>query len=98
MENNYQTAKKIESLMEGLTYHELILLNQLTAERIRLMQKAGTLMVMSQFRLGDKVSWDSRDGVKYSGVIIRINHKTVSVKVSDKGYWNVSPQMLQKEG
>ncbi len=96
MENNYQISKKIESLMEGLTYNELILLNRLTSERIQLMHKAGTLVAMSQFRIGDKVSWYSKDGVTYSGEIVRINHKTASIKVSENGYWNVSPQLLQK--
>ena len=97
MEQNYEVTKKIASLIEGLTLNELFALNRLTAERIRLMQKAHALVAMSQFGVGDRVSWYSQDGTKYTGVIIRINHKTASVKVSEGGYWNVSPQLLQKE-
>ena len=97
MENDFETAKMMASLIEGLTFNELVALNRLTAERIRLMQKAHALMAMSQFGVGDRVSWYSQDGNKYTGVIIRINHKTASVKVSEGGYWNVSPQLLQKE-
>jgi hypothetical protein len=97
MDYNFQSRKKIASLIEGLKLSELIELNKLTAERIMLMQKAGTLVAMSQFAVGDRVSWISGDGTKYTGHVIRINHKTASVKVSEHGYWNVSPQLLQKE-
>jgi hypothetical protein len=97
MENNFQNRKKLISLIEGLKLSELIELNKLTVERIRLMQKATALVAMSQFAVGDRVSWISHDETKYTGQIIRINHKTASVKVSEQGYWNVSPHLLQKE-
>jgi hypothetical protein len=97
MDQNYQNRKKLISLIEGLKLSELIELNKLAVERIRLMQKATALVAMSQFAVGDRVSWISSDGTKYIGQIIRINHKTASVKVSEHGYWNVSPQLLQKE-
>lgn len=97
MEQNYEIAQKMASLIEGLTFNELVALNRLTADRIRLMQKAHALVAMSQFGVGDRVSWYSQDGNKYTGEIIRINHKTASVKVSENSYWNVSPQLLQKE-
>ena len=93
----YQSGKKLDSLIAGLTLEELYTLNRLVVDRIRLMQKAGTLVAMSQFRIGDRVSWYSNDGQKHSGEIFRINHKTVSVGIPGHGYWNVSPQLLQKE-
>ena len=97
MDDRFQNRKKLISLIEGLKLSELIELNKLVVERIRLMQKATALVVLSQFAVGDWVSWISNDGTKYIGQVIRINHKTASVKVSEHGYWNVSPQLLRKE-
>jgi hypothetical protein len=97
MDKYEDVRRKVLPLTEGLKLPELLEFNRLTVERIRLMQKAGTLVAMSQYRIGDRVSWISKDGNRYVGEIIRINHKTASIKVSEGGYWNVSPQLLQKE-
>jgi hypothetical protein len=97
MEMNMTTEEKLGQLIEGLKLRELMILNRIVVERIRLMQKATTLVALSQFRVGDRVSWISKDGNRFVGEIIRINHKTVSIRVSEGGYWNVSPQLLQKE-
>lgn len=97
MEKNLHAIKQLEQLIDGLNFNELVSLNRLVVDRIRLMQKAGTLVAMSLFKTGDKVWWISKTGIKLSGEIIRINNKTASVKVIDNSYWNVSPQLLQKE-
>ncbi len=96
-DQNQALIHKLELLIKEMSYYELTVLNQLVVERIRLLHKAGTLMSMSQFHVGDRVSWYGKEGVKHTGVIIRLNQKTVSVKTSDEGYWNVSPQFLRKE-
>ena len=97
-DNSKEIAIKFESLINGLTYGELVILNRMTVDRIRLMHKAGALMHMSQFNVGDTVSWTGNDGKDCSGVIIRLNQKTASVKTKDQGHWNISPQLLRKEG
>ncbi len=96
--NHTNTAlKKFESFLEGLTHHELTVLNRMVVDRIHIMHKANTLMSMSKFHIGDRVSWDGSDGIIRSGTIIRMNQKTVSVKIDDASYWNVSPQLLRNE-
>ncbi len=96
-DNTQALIRRFEPLLKDMSYHELTVLNNLIVERIRLIHKAGTLVSMSQFHVGDKVSWDGKDGIVHTGVIIRLNQKTVSVKTGDEGYWNVSPQFLRKE-
>ena len=97
-DNTQAIILKLEPLLAELSYYELSLLNRIVVERLKLMQKAGALASMSQFHVGDCVSWDGMDGIVHTGIIIRMNQKTVSVQTGDEGHWNVSPQLLRKEG
>ena len=36
-------------------------------ERVRIMNKAGTLMSMAQFGIGDRVQWTGSDGIQRIG-------------------------------
>jgi hypothetical protein len=97
IDNTQATMRKFDPVIKDLSMHELIVLKKMVVERIRIMQKAGTLMSMSQFHVGDRVLWNASDGIVRTGIILRINHKTVSVDIGNKSYWNVSPQLLRKE-
>ncbi len=89
-------ARKFEALINELTYDELIMINRMSADRIRLMQKAGSLYFMAKFNVGDTVYWKGNDGTQRSGQIVRLNQKTATIKTKDQGQWNVSPQLLSK--
>ena len=97
LDNTGAIIRKLEPLLEKLTGYELTVLNKMVVERIRLINKAGALVYMSKLNIGERVSWDGSDGIVRSGVIIRLNRKTVSIKTGDKDYWNVSPQLLRKD-
>jgi hypothetical protein len=92
IDNSEFLFKKFSPLIETLTHDELVFLNKMIIERVRLINKAGTLMSMAQFHVGDRVQWTGSDGIQRIGVIARINHKTGSVKINE-GYWNISPQL-----
>jgi hypothetical protein len=89
--------KKFEPLLQSLGYNDLQILNNMVVNRMRMIRQAGTLMFMSKFNIGDRVSWIGTDGIKRTGIIIKMNQKTVSVKISTDGYWNISPELLSKE-
>jgi hypothetical protein len=97
VDNTATVIRKFETMLEGLTFHELTVLNRMVVDRVRVMQKAGTLMFMSKFHVGDRVSWDGNDGTVRTGIIIRLNQKSVSVKTGNEGHWNVPPHLLWKE-
>lgn len=97
VDNTNAIIKKFEPLLKDLSLYELIILNKMAVERIRLMQKAGALISMSALNVGDRVSWNGRDGIVRTGIIIRLNSKTASVKIGDEGYWKVPPHLLRKE-
>jgi hypothetical protein len=96
VDNTSAIIQKWEPLLQPASIHELTILNKMIVERIRLMHKAGTLISMSKLNIGDRVSWDGSDGIVRTGIIIRLNHKTASVKIADGGHWTVSPQLLRK--
>jgi hypothetical protein len=96
-DNTNAIIRKFEPLLAGLSLYELTVLNKMAVDRIGLMQQANALLHMSKFNAGDQVSWNGKDGVARSGVIIRLNLKTVSIKMADGGQWNVSPHLLRKE-
>lgn len=88
--------RKFESMLKDLNGQELVVLNKMVVERIRLMNKAASLLHLTKFNVGDRVSWDGSDGVIKTGVIIRLNNQTASIKTDEDGHWNVSPQFLRK--
>jgi uncharacterized protein YijF (DUF1287 family) len=69
----------------------------MVVNRMNLIHKAEALIAMSKIQVGDRVSWRSDNGEVKSGVVFRMNQKTVSVKVGERGHWNVSPQFLTVE-
>ena len=88
--------RKWEKEINQLNYHELIMLNQMAVDRIKLIQKAENLMHMAKFNVGELVIFTGRDGIERQGKVMRINQKTISVQTEAKGYWNVSPELLRK--
>ena len=97
VDNTNAIIRKFEPILQNLSMPELTILNKMVVERIRIIHKAGALVSMSKLNVGDRVSWDGSDGIVRFGIIIRLNHKTASVKIGEEGHWNVSPQLLRKE-
>jgi hypothetical protein len=96
IDNTHAIIRKFEPMLKDLSQQELLILNKMTAERLRLIHKASSLLHLTKFSVGDRVSWDGSDGVVRTGIIIRLNNKTASVKIGEGGYWKVSPQLLRK--
>jgi len=53
-------------------------------------------MSMLEFRIGDRVVFQSDRMEAISGVLTRHNKKTVTVIADDGRRWNVSPGLLRK--
>jgi hypothetical protein len=96
IDNTQAIIRKFEPVLKDLSEHELITLNKMIVERLRFMHKAASLLHLTKFSVGDRVSWDGRDGLVRAGIIIRLNNQTASVKVGESEYWKVSPQLLRK--
>lgn len=68
---------------------ELRDLNRMVCEAIRARESA----TAGTFLVGDRVSFMAKDGRKVTGVVVKINTKTIKVKSIDMG-WAVSPSLL----
>jgi hypothetical protein len=57
--------------------------------------RAQALFAMRNFQVLDRVSFHYH-GEQKIGTVIRLNQKTISVKLDTGEQWNISPQMLYK--
>ena len=77
--------------IDRLTEAELIDLNRRIVERLRFLQQMRAHASMLQFSLGDRVTFDTDDGRRIVGTLMRYNKKSVTVFTNDQHRWNMSP-------
>ena len=73
---------------------DLLFLNKLIVERLKLIHQTRHANQMLEFTKGDRVSFQTSEGKTMEGVVKRLNKKTVSVIVDCGHQWNVSPSLL----
>jgi len=76
---------------------DLLFLNQLIIERLKLISQAKSTSLMAAFNIGDQVSFRASAGQEIQGVVLRLNKKTVSIDTGDGHRWNVAPGLLRLE-
>jgi len=81
-------------MIKRLGEDDLIFLNKLIVERMKLISQARSTHQMGRFNIDDRVRFQTHRGQK-TGVIMRLNKKTVSIRTDDGGKWNVSPLFLK---
>lgn len=80
--------------IDGLSYDELLNLNDRIIARLKHLDAADTIDAMMKLTLGSKVCFDSGKHGMQVGTLIKFNQKTVSVLTEDGRRWKVSPQFL----
>lgn len=81
--------------LEQFTEEELVHLNQLIVERLRIMQHVRAHNAMIQFRIGQRVKFTDNTGQEVRGTLTKYNRKSVTVVTDDGMQWTVSPSLLQ---
>lgn len=76
------------SKMEGSDFVEV-------RDMFNLATRANIAKEANRFNVGDDVSFNDRKGSKMTGVVIKVNRKTVKVKTGQM-IWSVSPSLLLK--
>lgn len=82
--------------LTGYTEAELIELNRRVVERIRALRHQRCASIMTEFGVGDRVSFNPECGHEVVGAVIRLNRKSVTVVSTDGRHWRVAPGFLQK--
>ena len=80
--------------IDRLSEPELIDLNQRIVERLRFLSQMRAHRAMLDFRIGDRVTFQTDRLQTIQGIITRYNKKTVSVITDDGRRWTVSPGLL----
>ena len=94
---NQIDIQRIEDFIKTLDEKELIYINRLIIERLKLISQQKTTNQMIKFNLNERVSFLDNEGKIKKGVIVKLNKKTISVLTDDGQDWNVTPGLLQHE-
>src|SRR5208337_1236967 len=89
--------RRVEDFIKTLGENELRYLNRLVVERLKLLFQERSTSQMKRFNIGERVFFVTPDGLRKTGVILRLNKKTASVNTDDGGNWNVAPGLLSHE-
>lgn len=81
--------------IKRLNEEDLLFLNRLIVERLKLISQAKSTSLMASFTKGDRVGFQAPDGRMLEGIVLRLNKKTVSVATDDGHQWNVAPGLLR---
>ncbi len=74
---------------------DLLFLNRLIVERLKLISQARSTSLMASYTQGDRVGFQTADGRMLEGIVLRLNKKTISVATDDGHQWNVAPGLLR---
>ncbi|MBK5943640.1 hypothetical protein [Halorhodospira halophila] len=80
--------------IDDLSLDELLELNEIICRRIDELRARQDLDVLKHLRLGQEVSFESREGEVF-GRVVKINRKTVVVHTEDHRQWKVSPGLIK---
>ncbi|MDP2807928.1 MAG: hypothetical protein Q8O74_07320 [bacterium] len=89
----HEITLRAEKLFDSLSLDDLIIINRMLVERIKLLRRKGDMDEMTRYKIGETVSFNSH-GRMITGRIIRFNLKSVSILTDDSHQWNVSPGLL----
>jgi len=89
------SINRIEDFIKTLDRKELVYLNRLVVERLKLLRQALSTTEMAKYNIGESVSFRDNTGMLRKGRIIKLNKKTVSIITEDNEKWNVAPGLLE---
>ncbi len=81
--------------IKGLNEEDLLFLNRLIVERLKLISQFRSTSLMVRFTRGDRVVFQAPDGRTLEGIVLRLNKKTVSIATDEGHQWNVAPGLLR---
>ena len=79
--------------IDGLSFEELLELNERIVARLKVMESMQAHMEMMAFNLGARVSFQTRTGRQF-GTLVKRNRKTVTVITEGGQRWNIPPHLL----
>lgn len=91
-----QQAINIDELIDEMPEAVLRTLHDRIVNRLNVLQRQRVMQSMADFRPGDVVSFQTDRGEIITGVLVRLNKKSVTVHTENDNRWNVAPQLLTR--
>ena len=92
LEDRVGAAEAIRRLAE----EDLLYLNHLIVERLKLISQARSTSLMAAFGPGDRVEFKDQTGERKTGAVIQLHKKTASIRTDDGQLWKVHPAYLRR--
>lgn len=86
---------RIEDFIKRLKIKDLIYLNGIIIDRIKVLQQINSSEKMTKFHVGQRVSFSPEGAQVKEGRVTRLNKKTVSVITDDNENWKVGTGLLK---
>ncbi len=88
---------KYRPILHQMSIKQLIWLNEMVVDYVKIKEDFEYKEAIRTFNRGDKVEWE-RDGIIYTGQVIRTNKKTVNVAELEPPYrqWKIDAHLLDK--
>ena len=83
--------------LTGYSETDLIELNHRVIERIRVLRQDRFRSTITEFRVGDRVSFAPECGHEVVGTVVRLNRKSVTIVTTEGVQWRVAPVLLKKQ-
>ena len=65
-------------------------------DAIKYAMDRNTYVTKVSLGIGDRVTFSNKAGREISGIITKINQKTVAIKTANEGNWKVSTSLVKK--
>jgi hypothetical protein len=95
--SNAANLPRVLSVLDLLTEGELVQLNHIVVQRLRLMQQIRAHGQMMSYHIGQKVRFRSSAGELVEGTITRHNRKSLSLVTPAGEHWRISPALIEPE-
>jgi hypothetical protein len=92
LEDRDGAAEAIRRLGE----EDLLYLNHLIVERLKLIAQARSTSLMAAFGPGDRVEFQNQSGARKTGSVLQLHKKTASIQTDDGQLWKVHPAFLRR--
>ncbi len=95
IETSLQPIAEFEHFLNRLSEANLRLLNRMIVERLKLYHKARDLNQLARFNIMDNVSFQHNDQT-ITGIVVRLNHRSMTIRTLGGHQWNVAPSFLTR--
>ena len=89
-----ESREAVVEAIRQMNEDDLRYLNRLIVERLKLIAQARSTVMLARFSVGGRVRFKTPTGENKTGIILRLNKKTVTISTDDGQHWKVYPGFL----